>query len=497
MEEKHLTLSALAARLSESVAAAFPREVWVVAEVSECKVGGSGHCYLSLVERTDDGSTRAEMRAAIWASKYRLIEGYFRQATGLNIQAGLKILVRASVGYHPVYGLSLNISDIEPSYTVGEGERQRRATIERLEKEGLMELQREFALPLVAQRFAVVSSPTAAGYEDFMKHLDESPYRIETELFEAAMQGEATERSVVEALGRIEARGTEFDAVVVMRGGGSASDLRWFDSYGLCAALARCTLPVLTGIGHEKDTSVADMVAYHAFKTPTAAAAGIVERIDKVYNRFENLWAATLDAAETVLGNEAARLDAAGAALGRWTAEVLRGAEGRLERLRSALVVGASGAIEERKRRVGQWASAVETRAGAVILQQRNDLAVRRQRIDAAARTVLNASTNRLSLVQGALSARAGMPIDRARSQLARYAEALRSLSGGALERQKARLTLLGERIEGRNPRSILSMGYAIAKTADGRALKHAADAPKGTRLTLELSDGTVKTEVI
>lgn len=496
--ENHLTLSALAARLSEAVATAFSKQVWVVAEVSECKVGGSGHCYLSLVERAEEGgSPKAEMRAAIWASKYRLIEGYFRQSTGLNLQAGLKILVHASVGYHPVYGLSLNITDIDPTFTVGEGERQRRATIERLEKEGLMELQREFALPLVAQRYAIISSATAAGYEDFMKHLAESPYRVETELFEALMQGEATERSVVEALGRIEARAGEFDAVVVVRGGGSASDLRWFDGYGICAALAQCALPVLTGIGHEKDTSVADLVAYHSFKTPTAAASMIIDRLDRVFLRFENLWAATLGAAESVLGNEGARLEAAVSGLGRWTAEVLRGAEGRLERLRSAMVVGASGAIQGRKRRAEQYASALKSGALSTIGRLQHELAACGGRIEHAAQTALVAATSRLNLVQGALGARAVAPIDRARGELARRNEMISNLAASALERRRAHLNLLTERIEGRNPRAILAMGYAMAKTSDGRALKRVADAPKGTRLAIEVADGTIQTEVL
>lgn len=429
--KKHITLSQLAAKVGLAVASSVEGEAWVTAEISECKVSGSGHCYLSLVERDENGGvSRAEFRASIWAAKYRMIDSYFRSSTGSTLQQGMKILARVAINYHPVYGLSLVISDIDPSYTIGEAERERQQTIARLKADGLFELQREFALPIVAQRFAVISSATAAGFEDFIKQLNDSPYQIEVELFAAFVQGEQTERSIIEALSKIEKRARQFDAVIIIRGGGSASDLRWFDSYNICAAVASFPLPVLTGIGHEKDVSVTDMVAYHMFKTPTAVAAGLVDRLATVDARIENLGASVVSLAQNRLLVENSRLDKATHAMQSLTGEVLKTAAVKLSRLNSSI---ASVSM-------------------AVILKEINRL-------------------------------------QQCRSSLNQSVESV-------FERQKSALELLASKIDGRNPRKILKMGYSIVKTSDGRSIKTINDAPRGTILDIELTDGTIKTEV-
>lgn len=276
----HITLSELQRLVKNTLHERFALPVWVSAEISEIKVNYSGHCYLELVEKGgDNGVPQAQARAVLWRTAYPRIAGYFEAETGQRLAAGIKILAKVSVTYHELYGFSLQITDIDPAYTLGDMERQRQQTIAQLREEGVWDMNREAPMPTVVQRVAIVSSANAAGYQDFCKELDKSPYRFRLTLFDAFMQGAAAEESIVAALCAVAQRMEEFDAVVVIRGGGSASDLNCFNAYRLCTHVAQFPLPVVTGIGHDKDTSVADMVAHTALKTPTAVAGWLVERM--------------------------------------------------------------------------------------------------------------------------------------------------------------------------------------------------------------------------
>lgn len=276
----HITLSELQRLVKNTLHERFALPVWVSAEISEIKVNYSGHCYLELVEKGgDNGVPQAQARAVLWRTAYPRIAGYFEAETGQRLAAGIKILAKVSVTYHELYGFSLQITDIDPAYTLGDMERQRQQTIAQLRQEGVWDMNREVPMPTVVQRVAIVSSANAAGYQDFCKELDKSLYRFRLTLFDAFMQGAAAEESIVAALCAAAQRMEEFDAVVVIRGGGSASDLNCFNAYRLCTHVAQFPLPVVTGIGHDKDTSVADMVAHTALKTPTAVAGWLVERM--------------------------------------------------------------------------------------------------------------------------------------------------------------------------------------------------------------------------
>ena len=285
----HITLSELQRLVKETLHERFALPVWVSAEISEIKVNYSGHCYLELVEKGgDNGVPLAQSRAVIWRTAYARIAGYFEAGTGQRLAAGIRILAKVAVTYHELYGFSLQITDIDPAYTLGDMERQRQQTIDQLRKEGVWDMNREIAMPMVVQRVAVVSSVNAAGYQDFCKEIGKSPYRFRLTLFDAFMQGAAAEESIVAALCAVADRMDEFDAVVVIRGGGSASDLNCFNAYRLCTHVAQFPLPVLTGIGHDKDTSVADMVAHTALKTPTAVAGWLVERMAGIDGRLDH-----------------------------------------------------------------------------------------------------------------------------------------------------------------------------------------------------------------
>ena len=281
--QNHLTLSQLQKLVKATLDEAFALPVWVSAEIAEIKINYSGHCYLELVEKGgDNGVPLSQARAVIWRTAYARIAGYFEAETGQRLAAGIRILARVMISYHELYGFSLNILDIDPTFTLGDMERQRQITIERLQREGVWDINRENPLPQVVQRIAIVSSRQAAGYQDFCKELGKSPYAFSLTLFDAFMQGAGAEDSIVAALDAVADRMDDFDAVVLIRGGGSASDLNCFNAYRLCAHIAQFPLPILTGIGHDKDTSVADMVAHTALKTPTAVAGWLVERMTGV-----------------------------------------------------------------------------------------------------------------------------------------------------------------------------------------------------------------------
>lgn len=279
---RHITLSELQRRIGEAVESALPLPLWVAAEISEMKVNTSGHCYLELIEKGEGSRSTiaiAQARAVMWRQDYQVLSVMFAHQTGERLHSGMKVLVRVMVTHHPLYGLSLRITDIDATYTIGESERQRQQTISQLKADGVWDINRSVALPRIVQRIAVVASGSSAGYRDFINELRSGGYAFRVELFEAVVQGEAAEGSMVDALEQIAAREESFDVVVIIRGGGSVSDLKCFDSYLLSSVVAQFPLPVLTGIGHDKDTSVVDMVAHTPLKTPTAVAGWLVERM--------------------------------------------------------------------------------------------------------------------------------------------------------------------------------------------------------------------------
>ena len=277
---EYISLSELARRIKLSLSEGVPLPVWVSAEIGEIKVNRtSGHCYMELVESGGGSVPKAKLSAVAWRTQYSAMATHFRSVTGSDLSVGLSVLLRVVVTFHELYGLSLQVVDIEPSYTLGEQERLRRETIERLTKEGVIDMNRSLSLPMVVQRVAVISSAQAAGYRDFMEHIAASPYGFRITLFESLMQGLQAADSVVAALSEVADRADEFDAVVVIRGGGSQSDLSCFNSYELCYVAAQMPLPIITGIGHDKDTSVMDLVACVEQKTPTAVADFLVDRM--------------------------------------------------------------------------------------------------------------------------------------------------------------------------------------------------------------------------
>ena len=273
-----------------------PAEYWVEAELSECRES-RGHCYMELVQKDEQTATPiAKASARCWASKWMLIRPGFERTTGQRLHAGMKVLLKVYAQFHEAYGFSWIVTDIDPTYTLGDMARKRQEIIRQLKQEGVFDLQRELRLPLFCQRIAVISSETAAGYGDFCNQLADNPYgfRFETRLFPAIMQGDGVEQSIIDALEKIFQMQTEngdssqFDCVVIIRGGGATSDMSGFDTLALAENVANFPIPIITGIGHDRDESILDMVSHTRVKTPTAAAAFLIDHLKTVLDSLND-----------------------------------------------------------------------------------------------------------------------------------------------------------------------------------------------------------------
>ena len=287
--ENALTLYELNSLVVELIDKVMPNSYWVEAEIADARES-KGHLYLELIEK--DESTNipiARASAKCWRSSWLMIGPHFERVAGVKLRAGLQIMIQVHAQFHAQYGFSWIIDDINPEYTMGSMARKRNEIIAQLKSEGVFELQRELCLPLFAQRIAVISSASAAGYGDFCNQLQHNEYgfRFQMQLFQAFMQGEQVEQSIVAALNLISTKEDDFDCVVIIRGGGATADLSGFDTLVLAENVANFPLPVITGIGHERDESILDMVAHTRVKTPTAAAAFLIDHLAATLNRIE------------------------------------------------------------------------------------------------------------------------------------------------------------------------------------------------------------------
>ncbi|MFA6811982.1 MAG: exodeoxyribonuclease VII large subunit [Bacteroidaceae bacterium] len=289
---KYISLYELNSLVKQSLEQALPDAYWVQAEVSDVRENANGHCYLELIQKDSTGNSLvAKTRGYIWRDTFRLLKPYFEKATGQTFTSGLKVLVQVTINFHSLYGYGLNILDIDPSYTLGDMARRRHEILMQLEEEGVLNMNKELEMPMLPQRIAIISSATAAGYGDFSDQLQQNThgFYFYTELFSAVMQGNKVEQSILSAFDKINARLDEFDVVVIIRGGGATSDLSGFDTYLLAAACAQFPLPIITGIGHERDDTVIDSVAHTRVKTPTAAAELLIHCLTDVEDRLKNL----------------------------------------------------------------------------------------------------------------------------------------------------------------------------------------------------------------
>lgn len=336
MMKEVLTLTGLQSMIKTAVSGAFPALCWVKAEIHDLKVNMSGHCYIDLVENAPDGqSFRARASAVVWASKWRVLGVYFRETAGRPLARGMNVLVRVRVQYSELYGMNLVVEDIDPAFTVGEAELRRQETVARLKAEGMFDMNAAMEIPRIVRCFAVISSDTAAGYGDFVRHIEDNGYgfRFRYRLYPAPMQGDSAPAGIVSALEQVysdSCQGAGYDAVLILRGGGSNADLACYDDYTLAANIAQFPIPVFAAIGHERDVHVCDMVAAKSVKTPTALADFILEqavsedsmlasysdrlmqamrlKIKREENRLDNMARRLYSAFAVRAGNEEAKL---------------------------------------------------------------------------------------------------------------------------------------------------------------------------------------------
>ena len=360
--------------VKEALKTCFPQRYWIHAELSEVHENPSGHCYLEFIEKTPrSGQIIAKARGMIWAATYRLLKSYFETNTGQRFASGIKVLVEVSPTFHEQYGYSLTVHNINPEYTLGDLALQRKRIIAQLTAEGIIDMNRELTWPTAPQRVAVISSPTAAGYGDFCNQLQHNPhgYQFYTVLFPAVMQGEQAERSMLNALSRVYEYADLFDTVVIIRGGGATSELSCFDSYLLAAHVAQFPLPVITGIGHERDDTVLDAVANTRVKTPTAAAEFLIGKAAEFTVSLQLLQKNILTLCSNRLQQERQQITAYQSDISRLIQQRITLDTLRLERLQQSLNLKIRNKIEAERSRITQLAVHIPAKSEKRLIEEK------------------------------------------------------------------------------------------------------------------------------
>ncbi len=375
MKQHSLTLYELNELVRETIEVSMPDEYWVEAELSD--VNDRGHCYMELIQKDESSKTPiAKARAICWKTRWQYVRSHFESVTGQPLHAGLKVLLKVKATFHEAFGFSYNISDIDPTFTLGDMARRRQEIIRQLQEEGVFDLQKELVIPLFAQRIAVISSETAAGYGDFCSQLDNNEYGFvfHPTLFPAVMQGEQVEQSVISALNAINERVEDYDVVVIIRGGGATADMSGFDTLSLAENVANFSLPIITGIGHERDESVLDMISNTRVKTPTAAAAFLIDHLARVYARITGAQDALLDLVSRRMEHKRMRLSHLAEKIPALFRLFKMRQESRLDILMRNFVSKAQGKLESQGWRISAREVSVSTLVGRLLEKRRQQI---------------------------------------------------------------------------------------------------------------------------
>jgi exodeoxyribonuclease VII large subunit len=469
-----LTLSQLNESIKDTLVDAFPATVWVVAEVSELKANRSGHCYLELIEK-EGNSIVARSRATIWSYTFRMLKPYFETSTGQQFTQGIKILVQVSVEYHPAYGLSLNIKDIDPTYTVGDLALQRKEIINRLQAEGVFEMNKELELPLVPQKIAIISSATAAGFQDFMDQLESNEFGFVfyTKLFEAAMQGAEAVPSIIHALERIFQYDEFFDAVVIIRGGGAAADLNSFDDYDLAFNVTQFSLPVITGIGHEKDDTIIDLVAHTRMKTPTAVAEFLISGIARFYERLVDM------------ENEVVQI----------VRNTVDFQQNKLEQIAESLNHSVSEFINEKQVKLTKKGNELQQSVNRFSFRKEYEINNLKHDIGSAVSLWFVETKNRLDQKKRVLKRVVGESLLKENTTLVHYKDILASESRRMIFREQEKIHISENTVRLLNPDNILKRGYSLT-LKNGEIVKSVRELKLNDVIETSFADGKVKSKI-
>ncbi len=430
MQSQPLSLFELNKKIKEIVKENVEPTYWVIGEISELKVNASGHCYLELLEKNEKTDyLKARARATIWSATYRMIRPYFETSTGTRLAAGIKILIRVTVEFHEIYGLSLNIIDIEPSFTVGELARKKQEIINRLTEEGVIDMNKELEFPRLPKRIAVISSKTAAGFGDFKDQLENNEYHFgfHIKLFPAIMQGDETEQTIIRALESIHQYEILFDVVVIIRGGGSQADLASFNNYRLALHIAQFPLPVLTGIGHEQDETIVDLVAHTSLKTPTAVAEFLISEFLDEDELLDELTAAIAEQVREKISLENEYVMKTGIRFSMAVRKLLTNQQLRMESKKNNLESITSNTIANNLQKMKEVSGKIRLIIKGRMLQAENHLGI--------------------------------------------FKKITGQLSRSGLARMKLNLTMLEQRNQYLNPSETMKRGYSITRS-HGRLIK-------------------------
>lgn len=426
---------------------------WIVAELSDVRVSG-GHCYMELIEKNQLGQTVAKLRATIWQSRFQYIRHKFFASTGRDIITGLKVMLNGAASHHPLYGLSFSVNDIDPSYTLGDMERLRREILMRLGKEGILEMNKSQYLSPTPQRIAVISAEGAAGYGDFMNHLSGNPegFVFYPFLIPAVMQGERTSSSVRDALAFVEQTIDLWDCVAIVRGGGATTDLNGFDDYDLARVVATFPLPIIVGIGHERDRTVLDEIAHTRMKTPTAVASFFVDRLRNAYEE-------TLRLVDYI---------------SRYTTERLAGEMRRIANCEALIPALAETRLNAAKALLDRELTRIP-----VLVSSR--LARAEGKVDMYAQLIMTLSSRTTS---------------RASDKLEEIKKRLEEGVDSAMRHSRMKLANLEDMIGVLSPSNTLKRGYSITRV-NGKAITDSSALKKGTIITTQLQEGSIESEII
>lgn len=472
--KEQFTLSKLNQSIKDALLDAFPTTVWVVAEVSELKENRSGHCYLELIEK-EGNEIVARSRATIWSYTFRMLKPYFETSTGQHFSEGIKILVQAMVEYHPAYGLSLNIKDIDPTYTVGDMALQRKEIIARLQTEGVFEMNKELELPLVPQKIAIISSATAAGFQDFINQLESNEYGFKyyTKLFEATMQGVETVPSIIHALERIFQHDDFFDAVVIIRGGGATADLSSFDNYDLAFHITQFSLPIITGIGHEKDDTIIDLVAHTRMKTPTAVAGFLINGVARFYDHLLEMENEIVRFARNTIDEE----------------------KHKLERIAENLNYSVSDFINERNNQLTKKSTELQKSITKFSFKKNYELNSLKHELESAVSLWFVETKNRMEQKQRQLKRVVGTSLLKEEATLLHYKDLITSSSKRMIFREQEKIHLNENTVRLLNPENVLKRGYSLT-LKDGEIVKSIADLQLNETIETRFADGKIKSKI-
>ncbi|RXQ97607.1 exodeoxyribonuclease VII large subunit [Ancylomarina salipaludis] len=451
---KSISLYQLNNQIKSHLSDAFSDEIWVVAEISELRQTQTGHCYLELIEKDENtDQITAKARATIWAYTFRMLHPYFKTSTGQTLSSGIKVLIKVSVEFQEIYGYSLNIKDIDPTYTLGDMARRKKEVIEKLKQEGVFDMNRDLLFPEIPKTIALISSPTAAGYEDFVDQLENNSqgYKFHHKLFPAIMQGNQAEASIIESLEKIYAYEDIFDVVVIIRGGGSSSDLNCFDTYALAQNIAQFPIPIISGIGHERDESVVDMVANVKVKTPTAAAEFLIDCFDEC--------------------------------------------EAYHEGLQESFIAGVQDILTESSDRLQMLSQKFTPQVRQILANKTNQLDMARQSIIASGKSLLRNSKHQLQSFSFDIKLNSKHLLDMEQMNLNQFILKQRNVSRRFFNKHKHQLELFEQSAKYADPENILKKGYTLT-LSQGKIVKDASQLKEDDIIETKFAKGSVESQV-